>query len=209
MRTEDIKTRLRNTYDQLAKDWGKDPGRHDWSVEKVGEFAGKVKKMGGEKVLDLGCGSGVHSRHLIDQGLKVVGLDLSPRMIEEAKKRVPGGEFVVGDMMALDFPQESFDGVYARASLLHVPKSELHEVLVSVHSILKKKGILYVAVKEGEDEREVYEERYGQPIRRFYSFFKEGEMRNFLESARFKVEKNVGRFSRNSTTWLLFFASKS
>ncbi len=209
MTSTDRLTRLRQTYDQLAKDWGNDPQRHDWGLEELEMFASKIKESGGSKVLDLGCGSGVHSRHLVNAGLDVVGLDLSPKMIEKAKTRVPEADFIVGDIGEIPFEDLAFDGVYARASLLHISKEDLDEVLKNIHKILKENGVLYVAVKEGEGEREVDEERYGQSIRRFYSFFNDEEMRKHLKEAGFEVEE-ARKFVRreNSIPWLLFLAKK-
>lgn len=122
-----IKLQLRQVYDDLAKFWGEDFTLHDWGYKELAEFAKLVKKNGGNRVLDLGCGSGVQSKLLFEKGLEVVGLDLSAKMIAEAKKEVSGAKFVVSDMTMLDqrlYPElaEGFDGVYARASLLHIPK---------------------------------------------------------------------------------------
>ena len=93
-----IKSSLRRVYDDLAPVWGKDIAKPDWGLEELEKFALLVKKNGGRRILDLGCGSGFQSKQLFEAGLEVVGLDLSLGMIHEAKKRVPKAKFVVGDI---------------------------------------------------------------------------------------------------------------
>src|SRR3989344_8673859 len=114
MNFQKIKADLQRVYDDLALYWGQDKTLHDWGEDDLLSFARLVGK--GAKVLDLGCASGYQSKLLKDEGLNVVGLDLSPKMIAIAKKRVPDVNFVVGDMTKMEFNDASFDGVYARAS---------------------------------------------------------------------------------------------
>lgn len=204
-----IKSNLKKTYDDLAVYWGNDLTLSDWGVDDLKDFAKKVKTSGGFKVLDLGCGSGVHSKHLLAEGLKVYGLDLSPKMISESKKRVPQGEFLVGDMEKMPFSNMAFDGVYARASLLHIPKNHIPKVLNDINRVLKKGGIFYLAVKKGEGEEEKEDVRHGRNVRRFFSFFQENEIKHFLKEAEFRVI-SLKEFLRteNSTAWIMIFASK-
>src|SRR3989344_4539641 len=172
-----IKSDLQMVYDDLADYWGTDKTLHDWGEDDLVKFAKLVGK--GAKVLDLGCASGYQSQLLKDLGLKVVGLDLSPKMIAAAKKLVPKAKFLVGDMTEMDFADSSFDGVYARASLLHIPKKLVPKVLKSVHKALKDNGIFYLAVKEGQGEEEVDDERHGIKVKRFFSFFTGSEITKF------------------------------
>ena len=175
MNFQKVKKDLQSVYDGLAEYWGHDKTLHDWGENDLLKFANSVGK--GAKVLDLGCASGYQSKILKDQELDVIGLDLSPKMIAVAKKRVPGAKFMVGDMTNLKFEASTFVGVYARASLLHIPKKLILKVLKSVHEILKDNGILYLAVKEGKSEGEVEDERHGRKVKRFFAFFTESEIR--------------------------------
>src|SRR3989344_549189 len=177
MNFQKIKTDLQNVYDNLADYWGQDKTLHDWGENDLIKFAKIVGK--GAKVLDLGCASGYQSQILSNQGLQVTGLDLSPKMINRARETVKDAKFVVGDMTNLKFRAASFDGVYARASLLHIPKKLVPNVLRSVHKILKDNGIFYLAVKEGRGEGEVEDEWHGMEVKRFFSFFTESEIRKF------------------------------
>ena len=207
-----IRSSLKKVYDGLAEYWGQDKTLHDWGEDDLIKFAKLVGK--GAKVLDLGCASGYQSKLLYDQGLDVVGLDLSPKMIAVAKKRVPNAEFVVGDMTIIGkriYPElvEGFDGVYARASLLHIPKTLVPKVLSSVNKILKDKGTFYLAVKQGKSEGEVEDERHGMKVRRFFSFFQKQEIVDLLEDAGFKVESVAfHQKSDGAIKWIKIFAKK-
>lgn len=206
---EKIKLELRHVYDDLAKLWGGDFTLHDWGYKELAEFAKQVRDSGGRRVLDCGCGSGVQSKLLLDEGLEVVGLDLSPKMIAEAKKKVPGAKFMVGDMTKMNFAKDSFNGVYARASLLHIPKNLIPKVLKSIRKILTNDGIFYLALKEGEGEEEIEEERYGRRVRRFFSFFKSSEIKKLLSQAGFKIVSLI-RHKRHAASqpWLRILAKK-
>ncbi len=148
MNFEKVKSDLKEVYDDLAKYWGMDIAKPDWGLDELEKFVFLVKKSGGNKVLDLGCGSGIQSKQLFQSGLEVIGLDFSPEMIKEAKKRVPRAKFVVSDMTKMDFLKESFNGVFAQASLLHIPKKLVPKVLGLIHKILKTNGVLYLALKD-------------------------------------------------------------
>ena len=203
----EIKANLKNVYDDLADYWGHDKTLHDWGENDLIKFAKSVGK--GAKVLDLGCASGYQSKLLKSQGLDVVGLDLSPKMIAIAKKRVTSAEFVVSDMTKMEFAMGSFDGVYARASLLHIPKRLVAKVLRSIHKILKSNGIFYLAVKEGKGEGEVEDERHGRKVKRFFSFFQKQEIIDFLENAGFRIEDLTFYQRENGvTTWIKIFSKK-
>ena len=204
-----IKSDLRSVYDDLASVWGTGIAKPDLGLEELRKFVYLVKKNGGSKVLDLGCGSGIQSKQLSEAGLSVVGFDLSQRMINQAKKRASKAKFIAGDMTKMDFPEESLDGVFAQASLLHIPKKLIPKVLRSIHKILKTNGVLYLALKEGTGEKVVEEARLGRIVKRFFSFFAKEEIEGFLKSAKFKVLK-VKRFtSKSPTIWLYVFARKA
>lgn len=202
-----IKKKLTKTYDDLADYWGNDKTLHGWGQDDLKKFAKLTGKNA--QVLDLGCASGYQSKMLCDLGLEVTGLDLSPEMIKVARRRVPEARFVVGDMTNMDFSEESFSGVYARASILHIPKSLVPKVLQGVHEILKRDGIFYLALKDGDGEEIVVDERHGIKVRRFFAFFNEDEIRKLLKTAGFKI-KSVSYYQRAGGTinWIKIFAEK-
>jgi len=208
MNFKTIKTDLIKVYDDWAPVWGKDIAKPDWGLDELEKFTLLVKKNGGRKILDLGCGSGIQSKKLSRAGLKVTGFDLSSKMIQQAKRRVPGAKFVVGDITKMEFTKEGFDGVFAQASLLHIPKKLIPKVMKSIHKILKTNGVLYLALKEGIGEKVVEEERLGRVVRRFFSFFTKEEIEDYLQGIGFKVLEIKRFVSKSPTIWLYIFAEK-
>ncbi len=209
MKFDRIKKNLAKTYDELAVYWGNDVSLHDWGDEELRRFADLVKKNGGKEVLELGCGSGVQSKQLLGLGLEVVGIDISPNMVLEARKRAPKANFMVGDIANITFRDSSFNGIYARASLLHIPKDLIPKVFESINKMLKDGGIFYLAVKEGKGEGEVEDSRHGINIKRFFSFFVKEEIERLLEKAKFEVIE-IKTYTRvgGSTTWIQVIAQK-
>lgn len=206
---DQIKKNLASTYDGLADYWGIDKTLHDWGEEHLVDFARRVKKSGNRNVLDLGCASGYQSKILADLKLSVVGLDLSSKMIKNARKKVPNAKFVVGDMTKMPFKASQFAGVYARASLLHVPKNLVPRVLADVNRILASSGLFYLAIKEGDFEGNVKDVRHGVDVDRFFSFFGVQEIRKLLKDAKFSIlELSKYRRKGGSTTWIQILAKK-
>lgn len=106
----------------------------------------------GSKILDCGCGSGRDSKHFLDAGYNVVAIDGSATLCKKASEYT-GLEVVNTIFQDISFNNE-FDGVWASASLLHVPSDELPSVLKKIKNSLVNKGILYVSFKYGEFEGE-------------------------------------------------------
>jgi SAM-dependent methyltransferase len=75
----------------------------------------------GSRIVDLGCGSGVFSDLLHQQGCDTVGLDLSPQLVALGRRNYPDVEFVEGDVEHLPFPPMSFDGVLLSGIVHHLP----------------------------------------------------------------------------------------
>ncbi len=135
----------------------------------------------GARVLDLGCGPGRDVRFLNELGFQTVGLDRSAGMLAEARPRVVA-PFVQADMRALPFADGSFDGVWACASLLHVPRAEAPAVLAEVRRVLEH-GHLFLAVKRGEGETWV-ETEHG-PV--FFACYHPAEVELLVERAGLRV----------------------
>jgi SAM-dependent methyltransferase len=92
--------------------------------------------------LDLGCGTGTKATaHLAREFDAVTAVDISPRSIEEARRRVPGADFIAADMTRVEFPPDAFDLVTALYSVLHVPAGEQPELAARVASWLAPGGV--------------------------------------------------------------------
>lgn len=174
---------LKSTYNRIAEDWFKDHQEDTWWVNGANKFISFLHP--GSLVLDVGCGAGVKSKYLIKKELKVVGIDLSEKMIEIAKKEAPDAKFLVADITEpLDFDQK-FDGIFAQAVLLHIPKKDIKKVISNLVSLLKPKGYLYIAVKGlrvGQNEEQIIKENdYGYEYERFFSFYSPEELSGYIK----------------------------
>jgi SAM-dependent methyltransferase len=180
--------RLHNVY----ADWtaaGHDGLRRHYIDRIVG--AGLI--TAGSAVVDLGCGTGRHATaYLVDQGLDVTGVDLSPKSVEVANREVPGGRFLVGDMASIDLPAASFDLVTAFYSLIHVPKEQQAEVLVRVWSWVRPGGYLVVAMGGGTQAGDDIEPAWLGVAPMFWSNWDVPTSRRIVREAGFEeIEANL------------------
>lgn len=112
------------------------------------------------RILDLGCGPGRDLAAFAALGHAPVGLDGSARFCEMARAHA-GCEVLHQDMLALDLPASSFHGVFANASLFHVPTQELPRVLRELWAALRPRGVLFSSNPRGDDREGWNGERYG------------------------------------------------
>ncbi len=200
---------LRETYNRIAKDWMQDHAADVWSLEGVEHFASLMPKGG--RVLDAGCGAGEKSIYLAKQGLKVTAIDFSEEMIRLAKERAPGIDFSVKDITEPLHIEGVYDGVFAQAVLLHIPKAEVRGVIKNITASLKQKGYFYLAVKamreDGIEEEIRKEDEYGYEYERFFSYYTIEEMREHLVVLGFKiVYENIKLWGK--TNWIQIIAEK-
>lgn len=124
-----------------------------WCETKIGAFVDQLEKdlmkkvaqpQKGEKALDLGCGTGIYSYWLYEQGLKVTGIDISKNMLDVAKKKKHASDvtFVHGDISKLPFADETFDLVISNIVLefTHNPQ----EIVKEAMRVVKKDGRLVI-----------------------------------------------------------------
>ncbi|WP_062107331.1 class I SAM-dependent methyltransferase [Bacillus niameyensis] len=125
--------------DQINTQWNSK--LYDQSHSFVSRFGQDVVEllapMAGERILDLGCGTGDLAYQLIEQGAHIVGIDQSESMIREAKEKYPHIPFIVEDATAIQFYQE-FDAVFSNATLHWI--KEAKQVLSCIYNSLKHGG---------------------------------------------------------------------
>ena len=111
-------------------------------------------------LLDFGCGPGRDLKVFRAQGHMAVGLEGAARFAEMARS-YSGCEVWQQDFLALDLPANHFDGVFANASLFHVPSQALPRVLSELHATLKPRGVLFSSNPRGNNDEGWNRERYG------------------------------------------------
>lgn len=200
----------KETYDKIAEDWHAAHKTDDWWVEGTDRFISMLSKNA--TVLDAGCGSGMESKYLSDQGLQVTGIDFSESMISIAKRELPKGEFFVLDMAQAAELDREFDAIFAQASLLHIPKKDIQSVLKSLNDVLKPGGLFYIAVKEireGQFEEEDFiRNNFGYEETRRFTYFTLDELKNYLDQLGFLVAWERRELS-GKTYWLQVIGKKS
>src|SRR3989344_3968251 len=128
-----------------------------FDLEERKEFKRFLSLLKGNRVIDLGCGGGDHSLWFKAQGLKVKAIDFSPEMVKLARSK--GLDAEVMDIEDLKFNKNSFDGVWAVTSLLHIPKKNMPKVLKKISEILSSDGLFYLCLKEGQEEKFVIDKQ--------------------------------------------------
>ncbi len=157
---------------------------HKLSQYQLNKFISMVPKKA--HVLDAGCGSGRDAQYFSEYDLNVIAIDAAKNMVEHAKKNVKGVKFKKMDMRKMNFKNNSFDGIWASASLINNEKKDVNKILGEFMRVLKKGGILYIAVKEGKGREIKREEKYNrEPIPFFY--YNLDEIQKITEKAGFKI----------------------
>ncbi len=142
-------------------------------TELIKSFA---KTIEGKRVLDLGCGPGQDSYLFAELGFEVTGLDYSAEMIRRAKifRQIANQpRFVEGDMRHLTdyFAENSFDAIWASASLLHIQPEDLSQVLRGMTAVARNGAAVYVGLKGGSGTIVVDEDKFGKPTKREFTLW--------------------------------------
>lgn len=185
---------VRKSYDSAAGAYaehlvseldGKPLDRH-----LLNRFAEQTRGRG--LVADLGCGPGHISRYLHDQGVTMVGIDLSQEMIKCAASLHTGIQFCVGDMRQLNVPDGSLAGIVAFYSIVHMEPVELPCVMLELRRVLSPDGLALLAFHVGEQVVHV-DELFGAQVDLDFRFHSPGTVIKALQSAHFEVIEHVER----------------
>ena len=174
----------------------------EWIRDPIRRFA-KVLRPGAD-VLELGCGGGHDAMAMISLGLNVEATDGTPGIAKVAEQRLHKPVRVM-KFHEID-AEESYDGIWASATLLHVDRADFVDILSRVHRALKPGGMLYASFKTGQPEGR---DKFG----RYFNYPSEEELRRDLSKAgmwsSIEIEKNSGYGSDQLLTdWLHCFAKK-
>jgi ubiquinone/menaquinone biosynthesis C-methylase UbiE len=156
--------------------------------KELDDFVGLLPRNA--NVLDVGCGAGVPvTQVLVDSGFNVTGVDFSESMLNLATKNVPEATFLKKNMTELDFKDNSFDGLTACYSIIHVPKEKHVPLFQTFHRILKPNGILLISM--GSTDWEGTEDFHG--VKMFWSHYDPEKTLQMLIDAGFEIffEKHI------------------
>lgn len=161
-------------YDEETKDF--------WKLFPSGIIDYFVNKVSG-RVLDVGSGPGRDAEILRSAGLNVVCLDASDQMVKLTLAK--NFESVCADLLELPFPDQSFEGVWAYTSLLHIAKKDISKALSEVKRVLKPNGTLGLGMIEGNSE--IYKESPKVKSPRFFAYYKKTELDKILSENGFQT----------------------
>ncbi len=185
---------IESTYDRVALQYTEamfdELSHKPFDRELLDAFADRVRHQG--LACDLGCGPGHVARYLKDQEVDICGVDLSAAMIQVASQRSPDITFSKGDMRHLDFPSESFAGLTAFYSIIHLRRHEVLSALQEIRRVLQPNAPLLLAFHGGEGEAHT-DDWFGQGASIDATLFTLDEMTGYLQRAGLQVEKAVER----------------
>ncbi|HEX9770281.1 MAG TPA: methyltransferase domain-containing protein [Kiloniellales bacterium] len=183
-------------YDRSAEAFLDGTRDHDVSQN----YAALLEAIEGDppySILDLGCGPGRDLRYFRSLGHDAVGLDGSKEFVAMARS-YSECEVLHQDFLAMELPESRFDGVFANASLFHVPSQELPRVLLELSGTLRPRGVLFCSNPRGNNKEGLSGDRYS-------CFFDLDTWRNYISAAGFFEVRHYYRppgLPRHKQKWL-------
>ncbi|KPI15600.1 Methyltransferase type 11 [Actinobacteria bacterium OK074] len=172
----------------------------------LGLFAGAVAAAGGGPVADVGCGPGHVTAYLRESGVDAFGIDLSPGMIDVARRDHPGLRFEVGSMTALDLADASVAGLLAFWSLVHVPDEQIPVVFGQFRRVVRPGGPLLLGFHVGDGAKLKTEGYGGHPMHVYVHRRRPEQVTDRLREAGFTVEAQLSLGLDGSLPGAVLFA---
>ena len=163
-------------YDQNAFSYDEGTKDHDVS-QNIDALLSAIKTEPPFHILDFGCGPGRDLQSFTKLGHVAIGLEGSKQAAQIARTK-SGCEILVQDFFNLSLTDNTFDGIFANASLFHIPNHILPKVLSNLWACLKPNGILFSSNPRGNNEESWYGERFG-------SYHNLEGWRSFMTNAKF------------------------
>ncbi len=184
-------------YDRMAEPYWIGTRDHDVSQNHAALLEAILSEAP-YAILDLGCGPGRDLHYFKSLGHEAIGLEGSEELVAMARRH-SGCEVLHQDFMALELPENRFDGVFANASLFHVPSQELPRVMGELNASLKPDGVLFCSNPRGNNEEGFSGDRYS-------CFFDLETWRDYVTAAGFFEVKHYYRppgRPRHQQPWLV------
>ena len=175
---------IKDFYDHTAKQSFKEWFNNDTLLPVLKYFVSKIPAK--PRILDLGCGVGGESKRLSDLNASVLGIDVSEKSLEIARKKVPKAEFRYLDILFMKFRPQSFEGILDAGTLFHFNAMEQNKILKDINKILVKAGVFLSYYPEGNKEG-IQKIKIGEKIfRRYRRFISMKDWREQVLQAGFK-----------------------
>jgi ubiquinone/menaquinone biosynthesis C-methylase UbiE len=171
-----------STYEKIADAYAQHYFSEMSDTPYIDIFLNQLPPKG--HVLDIGCGPGQFTQYMMKKDFEVTGIDYSQEMIKLAKQKVPTGHFQHMDMKHMNFEDETFDGLLAAYSLIHIPSKEIPQTLREFHRVLIPNGLIHIIAQSGEPDK-IIDEPFHTESKMFFNFFTKKRLVNFTEDAGF------------------------
>lgn len=193
-----------NTYDHLASTWSSHHGdRGYWALAMH-----RLKELlPGGAILEIGSGRGRDAIELVEMGYQYTGVDLSSGFLSIARRALPDLEFYQQSVYRLSFPTRAkFDGFWCTATLLHCPKSRIDTALQSIREVVRRGGVGFISLKEGDGEQLKIEKCGDSDLKRFFSFWTQEEFAEVLDRNGYElIEYSIHPDTKPTNRWIGFF----
>jgi SAM-dependent methyltransferase len=155
----------------------------EWLIERVGDGL----------ICDMGCGPGQVAAYLHSKGANAMGIDLSPQMVEAAKRLFPAIPFQQGNMLSLeDLKDETFAGIAAFYCIIHIAPQQAVKALRELGRTLKTNGWLLLTYHVGDEVRH-FDNWMEQPVNLDFRFYQTTAVKAYLQEAGFALEEVIER----------------
>ncbi len=190
----DNSSAVENLYDAVSKEYAEvfsgEHGKKPMDREILLRFSQAVKNR--KPVWDFGCGPGHTAKCLKKLGVEIAGLDLSARFVEHAQTTYPDIPFRKGNMLALEFDDNSIAAIIAFYAIVHFTEDQVRTALNEIYRVLKPGGLLLLSYHIGEGTLFV-DEFLGKKIAIEFMFFKPDQITNLLTMCGFSETETIER----------------
>lgn len=172
---------VRGGYNEIADDYSltRDQFKNIKYLERLNSLLKPCST-----ILDIGCGAGVPiDKYLIEKGHQIIGIDISSKQVDIARKNVPQGKFEVKDMSDLKENGFNVDAIVSFYTIFHIPREKHEELLKKINSFLPAGGLILISM--GASEWEGMEEFHGTKM--FWSHFGPEKNKELVVNAGFKI----------------------
>jgi SAM-dependent methyltransferase len=180
LRAQDI---VADGYDRIAERYAEWTAGAGIRRRYLARLAALVPQGG--RVLDLGCGNGIPVARQLSRSAHVVGIDISARQVAAARRNVPAGHFIVGDMLEVALAGSQFDAVSAFFSVTHLPRALHGRLFARVSNWLRDGGWFVASLGAGDLPEAVEPNWLGAPM--FFSHFDAATNCDLVKAAGFEI----------------------
>jgi SAM-dependent methyltransferase len=189
-------------YDKFASAWASERNTKNFWAQELQRFHELLPKG---TILEIGSGHGRDAEDLLELGYDYVGTDISVGLINIIRQRFPDQKFYQQSVYELDFQEgQNFDGFWAAAVLLHVPKSRMDEALQSIRRVVNTDAIGFISLKDGQGEG-VQDDVVGrETMRRFFSYWTKEDFTEVIDANGYEVVDYIYHPVSEKTKWHSF-----